>query len=99
MKEIFLSLALFCASFMVSCGGNAEVDKINQLVVEATEQTKAATSSQEVAKIAAELQAEMDKITAEAGDKLTFGKSVDEALAKYQEAAAAKLAEFGIELE
>ncbi|MFI3333377.1 MAG: hypothetical protein SNI51_06525 [Rikenellaceae bacterium] len=98
MKKIFLSLIVVCACFMVACG-SAEIDKINQLVVEATEQTKAATTPEEVATIANNLQAEMDKIAAEAGDKLTFGQDVDTALAEYQAAAAAKLAEFGIELE
>lgn len=97
MKKI-LSLIVLCAFLMVSCG-NSEIDKINQLVVEATEQTKAAKSYEEVAEIAINLQAEMEKITAESGEKLTFGKNVDDALAKYEEAAAAKLAEFGIILE
>lgn len=97
MKRILLAFVVLCAAFMVACG-NSAVDKINQLVVEATEQTKAAESAQEVADIAMNLQAEMDKITAESGEKVSFGKSVDDALAKYQEAAAAKLAEFGLEL-
>ncbi len=98
MKRYLLSLIVCFASLMVACG-NAEVDKINELVVEATELTKAAQSSQEVAEIAAMLQTKMDEITAVAGNKISFGKSVDEALAKYQEAAKAKLAEFGVVLE
>ncbi|MFR9649270.1 MAG: hypothetical protein SNJ33_04680 [Rikenellaceae bacterium] len=98
MKKIQLALIALCAAVVVACGGNAAVDKINQLVLDATEQTQAAESIEEVAQIAASLQEEMDKITAEAGDKLTLGKSVDESLAKYQEAAKAKLGEFGIEL-
>ncbi len=96
MKKILLSFVVMCAGLMVSCG-NAEIDKINQLVIDATEQTLAAESPDQVVEIALELQGEMEKITAESGDELSFGKSVDEALAKYQEAAAAKLAEFGIE--
>ncbi len=83
---------------MVSCG-NAEVDKINELVVKATENTQKAESAQQVADIATALQKAMDEITAESGDKLTLGKNVDEALVKYQEAAKAKLAEFGVEME
>lgn len=98
MKKIFLSLIVLCATLMVACG-NTEVEKINQLVVEATEKTKNAESAQEVAEIATTLQAEMDEIAAKSGEKLSFGKNVDDALAKYQEAAAAKLAEFGIGLE
>lgn len=98
MKKITLSLVVFCASLMVACG-NAEVDKINQLVKEATEQTKSAKSSQEVAAIAFKLQTEMDEISKESGNKVSFGKSVDETLAKYQKAAEAKLAEFGVELK
>ncbi|MFR9524440.1 MAG: hypothetical protein SNH94_07700 [Rikenellaceae bacterium] len=98
MKKIILSFAVLCAGLMVACG-NAEIDKINQLIVEATEQTLAAESSEEVAQIATTLQEEMEKIAAEAGDKFSIGKSVEEALTAYQEAAAAKLAEFGIELE
>lgn len=81
---------------LTSCG-NAEMDKINQLVIEATIKTEAATSPEEVGKIATDLQAAMEKIEAESGEKISFGKSVDEALDKYQKAAAAKLAEFGIE--
>ncbi len=69
------------------------------LVVEATELTEAAVSTDEVVKIATDLQEQMDIITAEAGNQLTFGADIDEALAKYQEVAASKLAEFGIELE
>ncbi len=92
MKKIILSFAVLCALLMVSCG-NSVVDQINALVVEATEQTKAAESAQEVAEIAANLQVEMEKITAESGDKLTLGRDVDEALGEYQAAAEAKLAE------
>ncbi|MFR9603603.1 MAG: hypothetical protein SNG02_07000 [Rikenellaceae bacterium] len=98
MKKFFLSLSLLCACMMVSCG-NAEVDKINELVIEATEQTAAATTPDEVAQIATELQAEMDKIGSESGEKISFGKNADESLAKYQEVVKAKLAEFGIGLE
>ncbi|MFI3330639.1 MAG: hypothetical protein R3Y38_02420 [Rikenellaceae bacterium] len=98
MKKILLSLVVLCASIMVSCG-NAEVDKINELVAAATEQTAAATTVQEVIVIANNLQAQMEKIAAESGDKLSFGKNADAALAKYQEAATAKLAEFGLNLE
>ncbi len=92
MKKISIFLIALCAVAMVSCG-NSVVDQINALVVEATEQTKAAESTQEVADIAANLQVEMEKITAESGDKLTLGKDVDEALGEYQAAAEAKLAE------
>ncbi|MFI3324115.1 MAG: hypothetical protein SNI45_03050 [Rikenellaceae bacterium] len=95
MKKILLSFVVMCAGLMVSCG-NAEVNKINQLVIDATEQTMAAESPEQVVQIALTLQDEMDKIAAEAGDEVSLGKSVDEALEKYQEAAAAKLAEFGI---
>lgn len=98
MKKILLSLAVLCACLMVACG-NAEVDKINELVVSATEQTLAATSFEEIAAIAMNLEAEMAKIEAEAGEKLTLGKDVDEALAAYQQAAAAKIAEFTSALE
>lgn len=98
MKKILISLFVLCACMMVSCG-NSEVDKINQLVIEATEQTKAATSYEQVAEIAQALQDAMDQIEAESGSKIAVGKSVDESLAKYQAAAEAKLAEFGIELE
>ncbi len=97
MKKVLISLFAFCAFAMVSCG-NAEVDKIGQLVVEATTATAAATSPEEVAKIATDLNAEMAKIEAEAGGKLTFGKNVDAVLAEYEKAAKAKLAEFGVEL-
>lgn len=97
MKKILISLIVLGAGLIVACG-NAEIDKINQLVATATEQTAAAISSQEVAQIAITLQEEMDKIAESAGEKISFGKSVDEALTKYQEVAKEKLAEFGIEL-
>lgn len=84
---------------VVACGGNSAIDEINQLVKEATKQTKAANTSDEVVAIALDLQKEMSRIEAEAGEKLTYGKSVDEALEKYQEAAKDKLKEFGIEFE
>lgn len=98
MKNFTLTLIALCACFMVACG-NAEVNEINQLVEEATEMTMEATSAMEVGQIAADLQAEMDRITAESGDKVTFGKSVEEALVAYQEAVAVKLQEFGVEME
>ncbi|MFR9534691.1 MAG: hypothetical protein SNG49_07610 [Rikenellaceae bacterium] len=98
MKKFYLSLVVACACLMVACG-NAEIDKIQELVVEATEQTKAAKSAEEVGEIANELQEAMDQIAAESGDKLTFGKDVDEALTEYQKVSAAKLKEFGIEVE
>ncbi len=97
MKKFLFLLLVSCAFFTTACG-NAEVDKINSLIIEATQQTENAKSPEDVATIAITLQAEMDKIDAEAGSKLSVGKSVQEALTKYQQTAAAKLAEFGIEM-
>lgn len=98
MKKIIFSLMVLCATLLVSCG-NSEVEKIKQLVVDATEQTMAAESAEEVAQIAMGLQAAMEEIAAESGNKLTIGKGVESELLQYQEAAQAKLAEFGLEME
>ncbi len=98
MKKIVFLLFASCAILITACG-NAEVDKINKLIIEATEKTMSVDSAQDVADIATTLQEEMDKIAAEAGSKISFGKDVNDALTKYQEAAAAKLAEFGIEMD
>lgn len=96
MKKIVLSMIALCASLMISCG-NSEIDKINDLIVEATKQTKTAETAQKVAEIATNLQAEMDKITAESGNKITFGKDVEKVLAEYQKAAQEALKSMGIE--
>lgn len=98
MKKFYLALIVLCASLMASCG-NSEIDKINQLIEDATEQTAAATSAQEIVEIAQNLDVEMAKITEASGDQLTIGKNADAALAKYQEVVTAKLAEFGMGIE
>lgn len=83
---------------MIACG-DAAIEEISKLVVEATEKTMAAESPLEVMTVAVKLQEDVEKISKESGNKIFFGKSVDAVLESYKEVTAAKLAEFGLELE
>ncbi len=96
MKKIILSLVALCAVALVSCGGKA-MGEIENAVKAAIEQTQAATSIQEVGAAGLQLEAEMQRIQAEAGDGFAFTGEANKLIEEYQKTAEAKLAELGVQ--